>query len=287
MRVRIDDGCVLEVEEAGGGPAVVCIQGVGVAGSGWRPQLAGLSDAYRLIAFDNRGIGGSSLGDAGVSVEQYAADTLALMDALGLERAHIMGHSLGGVVAQQLALDAPSRVQSLVLMCTLWRAKDAARPNARVIWTGLKMMLGTRRVRQRAFLSNVLPDEELAAADLDELVAKLEPLFGRDLAKTPPIVWKQTQALGRHDTSSRLEELRGIPALVLSGSHDVIAPPAQGKALAEAVGGRYIEWEDAAHGLPITHAERTNDLLRGFWAEHALGTTQAESEREVRNVQDA
>lgn len=178
------------------------------------------------------------------------------------------GTPLGGVIAQQLALDAPQRVLSLALLCTLFRGKDGARMTPRVIWTGMKMMLGTKRMRRAAFLSNVLPPDELRTRNIDELHDWLSPYFGRDLAITPPIVMKQVGAMRAHDISSRLSELSGIPTLVVSGKHDVIAPPAQGQAIADAIeGARYVEFEDAAHSLPIAQADRTNELLR----EHLKG----------------
>jgi 3-oxoadipate enol-lactonase len=234
-----------------------------VVGNGWRPQLDALSDEFRLIAFDNRGIGGSSPVDGEVSVEELAADAAALLDALEISRAHVMGHSLGGVIAQQLALDAPDRILSLSLLCTLHRAKDGVRMTPSVVWRGIRTMVGTKRMRRAGFLSNVLPADELRRWDIDELHDELSPLFGRDLATTPPIVFKQVKAMGAHDISGRLSEIEGIPTLVLSGRHDVIAPPSQGRALAEAIAGaRYMEFEDAAHGLPIFQAERANACLR-------------------------
>jgi 3-oxoadipate enol-lactonase len=125
------------------------------------------------------------------------------------------------------------------------------------------MMIGTKRMRRAAFLSNVLPADELRERDIDDLHDFLSPLFGRDLATTPPIVIKQVGAMRAHDISSRLPELSGIPTLVLTGRYDVIAPPSQGRALAEAIeGARYVELEDAAHGMPIMQADETNALLR-------------------------
>lgn len=268
-RVRIANGVHLHYESTGpeDAPTVLCIQGVGVVGNGWRPQLDGLADAFRLIAFDNHGIGESDPAAGPVSVEQYASDAFALMDALGIQRAHLMGHSLGGVIAQQMALDDRTRVRSLALLCTFFRGKDGARLTPRTIWTGLRMYIGTKRMRRAAFLSNVLPPAELRAQDIDELHTLMSPLFGRDLAQTPPIIMKQVRALGAHDTSARLGELAGIPTVVLCGAHDVVAPPTQGRALAQAIpGAQYFEAPTAAHGLPIMQAEQTNTWLR----EHLL-----------------
>ncbi len=263
--VTIDGGSTLHYQERGSGPVVLCLQGVGVVGNGWRPQLDGLGDAFHLIAPDNRGIGHSALGDDPVSVAAYARDARRLLDALDIERAHVMGHSLGGAIAQQLALDAPDRIESLAMLCTFHRASDGARLTPRNLWTGLRNVIGTKRMRRAAFLSNVLPAEVLRQVDIDELHAKFSPLFGRDLATLPPIVMKQVRALGAYDGSEHWAALRTIATLVLAGAHDVIAPPAQGQAIADATSGRYVEFSDAAHGLPITHAKAVNALLREHW----------------------
>ena len=100
---------------------MVFIQGTGVHGAGWDPQVRELCARYRCITFDNRGMGQSQPVGAKVSVPQMAADTLPIMDACGVESAHLAGHSLGGLIAQQVALLARERVRSLALLCTFSR----------------------------------------------------------------------------------------------------------------------------------------------------------------------
>ena len=89
------DGLVLSYSRAGSGPAVVLVQGVGVIGAGWKPQLEALSDRYTVIAIDNRGIGRSTLDDRQRTIEDRAADVLAVADAEGIARFHLAGHSMG------------------------------------------------------------------------------------------------------------------------------------------------------------------------------------------------
>ena len=101
------------------------IQGVGVVGACWRPQVAALARHYQTLFFDNRGIGESTAGHGSVRIEAMAEDARALMDEAGWDSAHVMGHSMGGVIAQQLALDCPKRVRSLSLLCTFARGRDA------------------------------------------------------------------------------------------------------------------------------------------------------------------
>ncbi|HEY6170092.1 MAG TPA: alpha/beta fold hydrolase, partial [Verrucomicrobiae bacterium] len=133
----------LHYELAGSGPPVLMIQGVGVTGEGWRPQVNGLAGEFQTLIFDNRGIGRSIPCRGPVSIETMATDAQALMDAAGWESAHVVGHSMGGVIAQQLALDAPKRVRSLSLLCTFARGKDGARLTPWVLWMTLRTRIGS------------------------------------------------------------------------------------------------------------------------------------------------
>jgi pimeloyl-ACP methyl ester carboxylesterase len=87
----------------GAGEAVLLIQGVGVPGAGWAPQIERLSDRFRVVAFDNRGLDGSNIDLRMLSIETMALDALAVMDAVGAQRWHVVGHSMGGLIAQELA----------------------------------------------------------------------------------------------------------------------------------------------------------------------------------------
>ncbi len=257
------DGATIAFDRAGNGPPVLLIQGVGIVGEGWRPQIDGLSRDFTLYSFDNRGIGRSTLTARGLSIEAMAADALAVMDANGVDRFHVVGHSMGGVIAQEVALRARARVRSLCLMNTVVRGRDASGMNLPMIITGLRTRVGTRAMRRAAFLELVMPAAALDSTDRVALADRLAALFGHDLADQPPIVMPQIRAMARYDARARLAELGGIPTLVLSGTHDRIAPPASGRALATAIpGARYIEYDDAGHGLPIQHADRVNAVLR-------------------------
>src|SRR5215813_6930463 len=100
--IKLKDA-TLYFELQGQGEPVLFIQGCGVAGSGWDPQVQELAGSFRCLTFDNRGMGRSVGATDKLSVKQMAADALALLDAMGWDRAHVVGHSLGGVIAQQLA----------------------------------------------------------------------------------------------------------------------------------------------------------------------------------------
>ncbi|MEO8901032.1 MAG: alpha/beta hydrolase [Polyangiaceae bacterium] len=261
MATLARDGLSLHYDVEGKGTPILFIQGCGVGGEGWRPQLDVLGKTHEVAAFDNRGYGRSSPTND-VTVQAMTADVVALMDTLGWGSAHVVGHSLGGIIAQQFAFDQPARVRSLSLLCTFVRGRDGARPSAWMLWKAICMRVGTRASRRRAFLEMVMPAAALEAGDPAALAERLGKLFGRDLADQPGVIMKQVQALGAHDTSARLAELSTIPTLVVSAEHDRVAPVAQGKALAEAIGtARYVEIAGAAHGVTIQMAEVINELV--------------------------
>ncbi len=254
----------IHVEVRGSGDTVLLIQGVGVPSCGWGPQGKALEAAgYRVIAFDNRGIGKSTITSRLLTIEDMAEDARRVLDANGIDRAHVVGHSMGGIIAQALALDAPERIASLSLLCTFLRGKDAAKVTPWKVWIGLRCHVGTRRMRRRAFLEMVSTRAHLAAVDTEAMAEELKVIFGRDLADQPSVVMRQVKALRKHDCSGRLGELKHIPTWVLSGAEDRMASAAGGRALAEAIGGRYEVWSNAAHGLTVHQADRVNEgLLR-------------------------
>lgn len=265
----------LSYARAGEGPAVLFVQGVGIVGEGWRPQVEALKGDYTCFSFDNRGIGGSTiLGPHALSVEAMAEDAVAILDGERIDRFHLVGHSLGGVIAQEIALRAPERVRSLSLLCTFARGKQGARLTWDILVAGLKTKLGTRKMRRKAFLELVMPEKHIAAlSDLDAYCAELAPLFGHDLADSPDIAMKQLSALGRYDALEKLSALGSVPTLVVSADGDRIALPSFGKELADAIpNAKYVLLEDAGHGVPIHRPESVNALLRDHFESAAGGS---------------
>lgn len=255
-RVVEHRGCRIAYSVSGTGPAVLFVQGVGVQGAGWRPQITALAADFTCLSFDHRGLGRSQPRGAEVTVAQMAEDARAVLDAERVAAAHVVGHSLGGPIALQLALDARSRVRSLSLLCTFTGSRTAAPLSPRLMWFGLRSRVGTRTMRRSGFLRLVLAPG--ATADPDELAE----LFGHDLADQPPVVSAQLRAMRAVDLTDRLKELGHLPALVVTAAHDPIAPPRAGRALRDGLtGARYVEFDDASHGLPITHAVQVNRLL--------------------------
>ena len=256
-------GCKLAYEVRGNGPPVVFIQGVGVHGDGWKPQIDPLSLHYQCMSFDNRGMAKSQPIGVPLTIEQMGEDTLALMDAIGWESAHVVGHSMGGLIALNVALTAPKRVRSLSLLCTFADGRDAAPLTPRMIWLGMRTRIGTRRMRRNAFLRLVMFTDSMSQRERDELAVELEPLFGHDLADQPPIVSKQLSAMRKYDAKPRLGELSQIPTLIVNAEHDPISPPKVGRAMHEAMrGSKYVEMPNVSHGVPIQSSGEINVMLR-------------------------
>lgn len=258
-------GCRLSYEIAGEGPPVLWIQGVGAHGSCWRPQIEGLADRFACLSYDNRGIGKSFPKGTPITVPQLAEDAARLIEAAGWESAHVVGHSMGGMVALQLALDYPKRVRSLFLSCTFARGQQVAPPTMRMIWVGLRTRIGTRVMRRNAFLELIFPRGFPRRRERAVMAAKFAEYFGHDLADTPSIVPAQLQALRECDLADRLGELAGIPTAVNAAAHDLLAPARLGRALAAGIpGAEFVEYSDAAHGLPLQFPARFNERVAHY-----------------------
>src|SRR5688500_15257155 len=120
------DGTRIAYDVVGTGPPILFIQGVGVPASGWQPQVAGLRERCQCAALDNRGIGRSDPASTELGIPHMAADALAVMDHIGWESSHVVGYSIGGLVAQELALSARKRVRSLTMLCPFHKGRQAS-----------------------------------------------------------------------------------------------------------------------------------------------------------------
>ncbi|MEM9942291.1 MAG: alpha/beta hydrolase [Planctomycetota bacterium] len=254
---------VLEYSRAGSGECLLFIQGVGCKGCAWQPQTGVLQSEFDCISFDNRGIGNSVGKTAGLSIEQMADDAVAILDAFQINQAHIIGHSMGGVIAHELALRYPDRVNSLSLMCTLHRGKDATTLTFGLLKNALLTSIGTISMRRKAFARMVSSPQYIAENGIDFVVKELSETFQRDLAKLPSVVKNQLRALSRHDSSHRLHQLSEIPSMVIAGSFDPIGRPLLAKRLAAAIRTKNLHiFDDASHAAPIQYPDRINRLLR-------------------------
>lgn len=206
------DGLKMYYEIAGAGPALVLVAGLGLDVSECGQLIDALAAHYRVLAFDNRGAGRTDKPDEPYSIRQMAADTAGLMRALGIERAHVVGMSLGGRIALDLALEHPERVRSLILVST----------SARV---------------QRRWPIGLLG---------------LVSLVFRGRYPQPRYAFRrQREASVGYDRTGELSELR-VPALVVHGRRDHIVPFRLAEDLAAAIPGARLELVESGHIYPLS-----------------------------------
>lgn len=226
--------------------AVMLVHGLGFARRHWRRHVAALGDAgFTSVTMDLRGFGDSELPDGPYSMRALARDVEAVRIAAGLERVHFVGHSMGGMVAQHYALDAPARVASLVLASTTChngrRAGAFARAMAALSEEGFDRAMADpeRRARVEGILGEVVPYVGQVLGLLRNLT--LEPDRARALA------WQAIAGFSVRDSVSAI----ACPTLVLHGTADQNIPFAAGKLLHEAIASsEWIPLEGVAHDLP-------------------------------------
>ncbi len=264
-RLQLEDA-TLSYSLMGTGSPVLFIHGMGVCGSAWRPQIVCLSDQFQCLTFDNRGVGASEIhGSSQLTIQQMAADARALMDVAGWRSAHVVGHSMGGLVAQQLALETPDRVRTLSLLCTFSSGREATSIRPATLWLTARTKLGSATMRRRAVMKMLFPH---VTNPTPELAARVGMILGRDLANRAPIMREQLRAMRQYDASSQLERLGSIPTLVAGASLDPIARIDCGRRLSSLIpGSRFVEIENAAHGVTFQEFEFVNDLLREHFME--------------------
>lgn len=248
------------------GPAsdtpVLFVPGLGLSGASWRPQVEAVARTHRCIVIDNRGIGDSRGETDALTVELMARDVLAVLDAEGARQAHLVGHSLGGVIIQRLALLALERVKSLCFVCSFAGGQDLDRWSRRFLWYGAGTRLGSEAMRKRAFARLVLPDAYIAHHGMATCIALLEAACGRSLAEPPATAAVQLRALRAHDQRNQLGRLAHLRCLVLSGKLDPFATHEHNVQLSRLIGtARHYVWKNASHALPIQLADAVNEAL--------------------------
>jgi len=247
----------LRTLDVGSGPAVVLIHGLAGDHTAWRAQIELLRPHFRVIAFDNRGAGASTQVDEPVSTQDLADDTLQMMDLLGVQQAHVVGRSMGGAVAQHMALRAPGRVLSLAL-CASFARLD---PLGRRVLANMREALEWRnswsdhaRHSVQNFVSAAFFNEQL------EQVAAIERLIGGE-TRLPACYSRQNEACQQHDT---LADLGRIPqrTLVMAGECDPICSLTATRALAAGLPNVRTEiFAGASHFFLMEQPAHFNRLL--------------------------
>jgi pimeloyl-ACP methyl ester carboxylesterase len=249
------------VEQAGDGPEVLLIGGLGDTVESWQFQLEGLADRYRLIAFDNRGAGRTPLSGAPLSAATMADDAASLLGALEISAAHVAGFSMGSAIAQELALRHPSVVRSLVLMSTYARADALFRAQLK-FWRWLPEVAPSERAFFEAFFTWVYTPRAHADGSVDQIV---EDALAFPHQQSVEAFQRQVDVCATHDTVDRLSEI-AAPTLVLSGEFDNILPPRCGRSVAAGIpNARFDVMPGEAHQPFQEVPDEFNARVDAFW----------------------
>jgi pimeloyl-ACP methyl ester carboxylesterase len=235
----------LWVDQVGAGDDLLFIAGLGDEGTCWAGQAAELSASYRVTTFDNRAVGRSTVPEGEYQIVDFAEDTAAMMQALGISGAHVVGSSMGGAIAQELALRHPDLVRSLVLHGT-WCASDRHFQEEVRGWQMLARAAATPRDFFMAvnvwFLAPRLYDE----GTIDEWAAEAH---SNPHAQSVDAFCRSAEALLSHDTRDRLHQIR-CPTLVTVGSLDICTPPRLARQLADLIPGSELRVLEGAGHMP-------------------------------------
>ncbi|WP_246567809.1 alpha/beta fold hydrolase [Streptomyces flaveus] len=257
------DGTEFWVERRGRGPDVLLVAGLSDPAEAWQSQLDGLSDRYRVTAFDNRGAGRTPLPEEPLSVPMMADDAAALLRALQVPAAHVAGFSGGSLIAQELALNHPGLVRSLVLMST-WARLDAYVRSMMGFWHWMAERAPSERAMLEAFFLWIYTPRAHADGTVDQII---EEALAFPHPQSVEAFQRQLAPFRTHDTLDRLAEITA-PTLVLAGELDIAAPPRLGRAVAEGIPGAVFEVLPGEAHQPFQEVpDLFNARVDAFWRE--------------------
>jgi aminoacrylate hydrolase len=254
--VRADDGCSLHVDYEGDGQPLLLIAGLGGKGAFWEPVWKLLRGHFRLVTFDHRGTGRSGRPADGYSIDRIADDALVVLDSLNIERAHVMGHSTGGAVAQTLALDAAARVEKVVISGS-W-----ARPDYR-----FRLLFETRlAVLEHASAAAYISFGQILGFPPD-WINENEPSVRRSIddagreVSDLEIVKSRLRMLLRYNRFADLPRITSS-CLIVGSKDDMIIPLSHSIAIADSIPGSRLIQLNGGHFFPRTAtAEFTSAVL--------------------------
>jgi 3-oxoadipate enol-lactonase len=259
--VRSNDGTRIHYTRSGrpGAPPILFIQGLGMSKNGWILQRAASAPWYQAIALDNRGAGRSDKPHGRYSIEQMADDAIAVLDHAGIETAHVVGASMGGVISQFIGVKYPERTRSLTLACTAcanypWRAEMLAEWRDRALAEGMGAM------------SREAARFVIGPRSFRRLVPAMGWLGPLALGRPAHAFAGQVDAILDVDESVSAELAAiDVPVLVLAGNQDILTPRGDSEELAELIPTAELAViSGAAHGMMFEHATSFNRVLLDF-----------------------
>ncbi len=259
------NGIRLHYEEQGNGPPLLLIMGFGAPAAFWSQEFIDrLARSFRVFAPDNRGTGASEKRDGPVEIATMADDAAALLELAGVRRAHVFGASMGGMIAQELALRHPERVDRLILGCT-HPGGTLAVPATPEVVALLMPPRGTTPHDAIAGMWAAMTTEETRHQRKDFL----EKMTDRLLARPTPVITlrQQMEAIARFDVAERLGQI-AAPTLVLTGDRDILVLPENSRRIAARIpGARLVTVPGTAHNFMWEAQERTAQTIERFLLE--------------------
>jgi len=258
-----NQGAKIYWDEQGQGEAVLLIMGLAYPSQMWYRTRPLLASRYRTLALDNRGIGQSDVPPGPYPIALMASDAAAVLDAAGIESAHVFGVSMGGMVAQEFALQYPKRVQSLILGCTAVGGPAAVRAEPEAI----QMLMRREKMSPEQAAEAAVPfiyDPTTARARIDEDLAIRRPWF-----PSPAGYAAQLQGILGWESYSRINQIVA-PTLVIHGEADRLVPPGNAKLIAERIpGAKLVMIPHASHLFLTDQTEVSHHAILQFLNEQA------------------
>jgi len=257
-------------ESHGDGEPILLIQGYGQYSGHWATMIPALSPEYRVIVFDNRGTGRSDKPDIPYTMKTMADDAKGVLDAVGIGAAHVFGVSMGGMIAQEFAINYPDRLISLILGCTQCGGTKTVLPTPEALAFLLSAEMLKLPVEDRARETTIwlwtqkFIDKNPEAVELYVEITSKYP--------TPPHGFaRQAQAIMTHDTYERLSQITA-PTLVIVGDADKIIPAENSRILASRIpNAELVVLENAGHGFFVEVEAESNRAILDFLRRHSKG----------------
>jgi pimeloyl-ACP methyl ester carboxylesterase len=259
--VELPDARVYYDTAGEGGTPVLLIMGFGVPGHMWMNQIPTLAARHRVAWFDNCGAGRTTRSRTRpYTMRDLARHAVAVLDQLGWADAHVVGVSMGGMIAQEMALSFRGRVRSLSLVVTHGGGLRNIIPPAKSLWMFARGFMGPRENRARVLERLIFPDDYLATVD----VAPLRAALSDHVVAAAPLRDRLSQiaAVVTHRAVPRLARLVGTPTLVVKATRDMLVRPAASNELHKHIpGAKLIEFTEAGHAILHQCAPRLNQVV--------------------------